>query len=379
MAIAVLAFIAGAAIAEKPEKNGGTGKFPKNPNSIINGTHYNLNLIAKQDHFQCPGQSYYLAIDGCPLEGCGDYTLGDLVKDCPEGYSCIDSEKPIYGNVIFMPREQCSGVPEDCDPITVLIESGRKGPKPKAGIDGLDANALQVIDWCTESFPDNAPGDGPEYSADSAIVRLPAQLTEDGYVVVARITGKPGKEPGEPTFTITPDLVYVEDDEGNDLFLLMGLVASNGDTYQWENDEWTLVRTDTTAQGKGGRGNQGWEDITGLFKWSGRICYLDETDCVNECTNECWCCCDTDGDAIYDHCAPGSINDNLTPDDTTDDYCDCSALTPPAGCTYQTTELWCTEYVNHWVFDIADFVGYLWDIDTSGAYVVQVRFYPLGQ
>jgi hypothetical protein len=36
-----------------------------------------------------------------------------------------------------------------------------------------------------------------------------------------------------------------------------------------------------------------------------------------------------------------------------------------------------TEYTDEWVFNIADFVGYLWDLDTTGAYTVQVRFYPI--
>jgi hypothetical protein len=42
--------------------------------------------------------------------------------------------------------------------------------------------------------------------------------------------------------------------------------------------------------------------------------------------------------------------------------------------------LWCRHYQFEWVFNIADFVGYLWECDnTTGAYHVQVRFYPLSQ
>jgi hypothetical protein len=29
------------------------------------------------------------------------------------------------------------------------------------------------------------------------------------------------------------------------------------------------------------------------------------------------------------------------------------------------------------VFNIGDFVGYFWTLNATGAYVVQVRFYPL--
>lgn len=375
--VAMLALMVGPATAGKPSQD---GVF--NGNGYPSGEHFNLNLIAKPDHFQCPDQSYYLLeIATCPGV-CGDYPVGTPVEDCPDGYTCVPTDPPVpmYGNVVFIPREQgqwcdCG---DECDAITILMESGRKGPKPKAGIGGLDPNVLQVIDWCTEYFPDNAPGDEGSLECDSANVRLPKHLTEDGYLVYARLTGKPGEEPGEPTFTIRPDLVYVEDFEGRDLLLLMGLVASNGALYTWQANEWTLVRTDGDAKGKGGKGVQKAQDITALFRWSGRICYFDETDCVNSCTHECWCCCDTDSDGADDHCAEGSFNDNDTPLNPDDDYCDCSELTPPADCTYAANDLFCTEYVNHWIFDIADFVGYLWDIDTTGAYVVKVRFYPLG-
>ena len=41
------------------------------------------------------------------------------------------------------------------------------------------------------------------------------------------------------------------------------------------------------------------------------------------------------------------------------------------------TPLWCYNYsAETWVFDIADFVDVLWKSKTSGAYVVQLRFYP---
>ncbi len=347
--VAMLALMVGSAMTKgKPSQD---GVF--NGNGYPSGEHFNLNLIGKWDHFQCPDQKYL-----CP-DGVTVVTDCPALCDPPTG-TCT----PIYGKVIFIPREQ------DGDDITILMESGRKGPKGKQG-----ATTLEVIDWCTESFPDD--GSTPPPPGDQAVLRLPKHLTEDGYLVYARLTGKPGEEPGQPTLTISPDLVYVEDFEGRDLLLLMGLVASNGALYTWQANEWTLVRTDGDAKGKGGKGVQKAQDITPLFRWSGRICYFDETDCVNSCTHECWCCCDTDEDGADDHCAEGSFNNNETPDPD-DDYCDCSELTPPEDCDYVANDLFCTEYVNHWIFDIADFVGYLWDIDTTGAYVVKVRFYPLG-
>ena len=83
-------------------------------NGFPSGEHYNLNIIAKKDNFTCPEPEY----DPCNVQ--------------------------IFGNVIFIPRVQ------DDDRITILMESGKKGPKnpkgPKAETD------LQVIDWCSETF-----------------------------------------------------------------------------------------------------------------------------------------------------------------------------------------------------------------------------------
>jgi hypothetical protein len=52
-------------------------------------------------------------------------------------------------------------------------------------------------------------------------------------------------------------------------------------------------------------------------------------------------------------------------------------LADPNGYPYDGIIAECRTYENEWVFNIADFVGYLWDIDSTGAYVIQVRFYPL--
>jgi hypothetical protein len=37
----------------------------------------------------------------------------------------------------------------------------------------------------------------------------------------------------------------------------------------------------------------------------------------------------------------------------------------------------CQSYENEFVFNIADFVGYLWDIDTTGTYLARIRFYAI--
>jgi hypothetical protein len=37
----------------------------------------------------------------------------------------------------------------------------------------------------------------------------------------------------------------------------------------------------------------------------------------------------------------------------------------------------CRSYTNYWVFNIADFVEYLWQLDNNGLKLLQVRFYPV--
>ena len=46
------------------------------------------------------------------------------------------------------------------------------------------------------------------------------------------------------------------------------------------------------------------------------------------------------------------------------------------GFPYETVAAVCRDYEEDWVFNIADFVNVLWDIQ-SNAYNVQIRFYPL--
>ena len=303
-------------------------------NGFPSGPHYNLNIIGKRGNFTCPEPSF------------------------------DDQQQQVFGNVIFIPREQGG------DPITILMESGRKGPK------GAQATAeLQVTDWCTESFPDYGENQG-----DGAALRLPKN--DNGYAVYARLTGKPG-EGGEPTVSISPDLYYVEDEAGNDLILL-GLVDPSG-VFAWNGA--TLVRTDPASKGKG---VQKATDITPLFLWSGWVCYVQsdwDIYCLddqgnNTCSPLDLCCVDAetllpDGttvpgpDGIYERC--DLCADVGTAVDTT---CTCPEFDVD-GIPYIPVTAQCQTYEEEWVFNIADFVGYLWDLDTTGSYVIQVRFYPL--
>jgi len=171
---------------------------------------------------------------------------------------------------------------------------------------------------------------------------------------------------------IVPDLLYVEDEAGNNLILL-GLVDRQG-TVTFSSTSMTLNRTSTDPTN--GKGAQTATNLTPLFEWTGDICYV-QTDydiyCQGACTPLDLCCVDKDGvDITYERC------DLLTDvgefiDETTQQ---CPVLDTD-GFPYIPVTAQCKSYNNEWVFNIADFVGYLWDIDTTGTYVIQVRFYPL--
>lgn len=222
---------------------------------------------------------------------------------------------PIYGNVIFIPE-----YPEY--EVQILMESGKKGPKSAPTI-----TELQVTDSCT-GFDQN----------DSATLRLPKN--DNGYAVYARALAKPSKDLDDPrTIEIfDPELVMVADENGNDL-LYLGLVTDNG--FQTTYAEFTRNPGKSKAV-----------DISGLFKWTGTVCYFEPLD---ELSDPDYCCVDSNLNGIYDEgeCAPYD------------------PLLPCEG-----TFVYCESYTNTWVFNIADFVDYLWNIDNNGVKLLQVRFYP---
>jgi len=302
-------------------------------NGFPSGEHHNLNLVAKPEHFTCPGAEY------------------------------DESGNQAFGKVIYFPRAQGDL------PITVLMESGTKGPKGAPL-----TSTLEVTDWCTESFPDYGQATG-----DGAVLRLP--YNEKGYAVYAALGGRPLKD-GEPTVSISPGLFYVEDESGNDLVLL-GLVDSSG-TATFSSDGMILYRTDPSGTSKG-RGSQKATNLTGLFEYSGEVCYVQSDPsayCYDElgnytCATRDLCCVDENADDIYEACDLLSNVGVLV-----DDGMGGTTLVCPSDPTIEPylpipVSAACQSYANEFVFNIADFVGYLWDIDTTGAYLVRVRFYPI--
>lgn len=263
-----------------------------NPNGYPSGPHYNLNIHGKKVQFTCPDQEY------------------------------DEFGNPIYGNSVF--------VPENGEGIQILMQSG-KGKKAAA------ISELQVTDPCSSAF------DG-----DAAVLQLPKN--EQGYRVYARALATPTDE---PDMQIIPELIAVEDENGNDLMYL-GLVTSNGFETPYE--------TFTRKKGKSKATN-----ITGLFEWSGDVCYLNPVgycEPIETCTEQLLCCVpgDFDGDGVID---PGY-------------YESCELKEADVDCPIDTELVtsYCREYTAMWVFNIGDFVTYLWDTDNNGLKLLQVRFYP---
>jgi len=224
----------------------------------------------------------------------------------------------IYGNVIF--------VPENGSNIKILMESGAKGPKNAQSI-----TELQVTDWCS-GFGTN----------DSATLRLPKN--ENGYRVYARALAKPTYD---PTMEITPELVYTQDELEADLIFLGTLGFNSFETSYGQN---TVFRT---------KGKSTAVNITPIFEWSGDVCYLylDSAPDPSGYLPKTICAADTNGDGVDDTFAPF-------------DGTSC-----PAGYDH-IIDAYCATYTNQWVFNIADFVGYLWDVNNNGLKLLQVRFYP---
>ena len=323
--VALAAFgFAGTAQAGKPVDNDG------NPlgNGFPSGPHFNLNILGKQLNFTCPE---------------------------------VDPED--LGHVIFVPREVPGG-----DKIQIIVESGKKGPK-----NNPDATDLEVVDPCTETFPDFLNG-----AEDPAVFRLPKNA--DGYAVYARITGKPTDD---PTFTFTDrTITLVEDENGNDLLLLGVIIGSQ--TFvaicDLPDEPCELIRTDTT---KSDKGVQKAKEITAIFEFSGLVCIEDiagelfDDFCALDpdppfCLPTDLCC--LDGILAGGECL--LLTDALFDDGGGNFACD-NADDFGSGVDWEPVDAQCKSFADEWIFNIEDFVNVLFEAENNGSYNVQLRFYPL--
>jgi len=244
-------------------------------------------------------------------------------QDCTAEPDPITGE---YGNNIFMPSNSGETLNQ------ILIVSG-KGKGSKKDL----ISAYGVRDTCTNKF------DG-----DAAEVILPPN--DKGYFVVARVLGKPTDD---PFLTLqNGELKFVEDENGNNL-LVLGLVTATG----WETPTKTLTRT---------KGKVTAVDMTGLFLWSGDVCYFDSAYyCTVEdpCILKQFCCEEYDLESYcvkYYEATSTETTDNLCADET------------------DLITLECQKYLDKWVFNIGDFVGAMWDMYADGNFkLVNIRFYPV--
>jgi hypothetical protein len=245
------------------------------------------------------------------------YTLNlhgkKLDFQCPEPETDEDGNV-VYGSSIF--------IPEDGQGIQIVMESGSAKGKKAASL-----TEFGVKDPCTADF------DG-----DEAVLQLPPN--DKGYRVYGRPLAKPTDE---PSLSVMPELLAAEDEFGNDLIFL-GLITDNG--FETASETFTRKKGKSKAL-----------DITGLFEWSGDVCYFSTSLCepVEECTQSTICCTDEDLDGVYESCEPQV--DGM-----------CLSGTP--------TDAFCKTFTAEWVFSIADFVRYLWDSENSGLKLLNVRLYP---
>jgi len=330
--------LSSSAFAGKPQIGGafvGNG-FPSGP-------HYNLNIKAKNPDFTCPPQEDVMKYF-CP-DVTNMQTYGTALE-CDD--ACTADCVEVFGNVINFPQGDGS------NNFTILMESGKEKAKGKPTTPDYP-DMLEVTDWCM-GFVNN----------DNAAFRLPAD--PDGYAVYARLTGDPKEDPAFDF--VNPTLSYVED--SNQDLLWLGYV-SNGVFNPAGEDIGTISKT------KGKKVNNA-TDITPLFMWSGDVCTFIDWGDGGVPTDQCCLDADThlDGDPSNDDPANVIVG---TPDGIFEECVDpVEGICEPG---YTAEVVYCINYGTAdpvWVFNIAEFVGMLFDIDPDGAYkasLLQIRFYPL--
>jgi hypothetical protein len=195
-----------------------------------------------------------------------------------------------------------------------------------SGRKATGVTTLQVTDPCVTAF-DSSP----------ATVQLPA--LPDGYWVYARALGK---LTDYPSMKIAPDLITVSSTD--DTLVYLGYVTANG----FVNAAGTTVYR--------AKGKHPAVPISDLFEWQGDVCYDSDLSATLDVayTQKNVCLLDTNGDGWEDIVG----------------Y-------PVAGVCAEgvLASLYCHNYDTAWVFNIADFVNYLWATDNHGTKLVQIRFY----
>jgi len=312
--IFALALLAGQLIAAETTLKRGPNYNKMNTQQLQNGLDVTIYKLMKNGFPS--GPHYNLNIIG----------KKDLFTCPPQEYDA--NGNPIYGNVIFVPEVTKDDTSLQ-DPVQIVFESGLKGPKSDPTI-----TELQVIDWCSGFL-----GTG------SATLLLPKN--DAGYDVYARALAKPTNS---PNVMIDPSLVWLQDEYGNDLYYLGSLGSTN--YFSWGTN--TFYRKKGKSPGL---------DITPLFEYTGEVCYLtaplDSTGYIVKPL----CGLDTNSDSIYEDIV---LQDFVKYPTTTG--CPDSYVLISTG--------YCRTYSATWVFNVADFVRYLWGLDNNGVKLLQIRFYP---
>lgn len=295
-------------------------------NGFPSGPHFNLIIHGKKLSFQCPDPDYFFLVE---TDNNGDGDEGTLVEECDAEDICSVTTTQHYGNSVFTPRDGRN--------VQIQFESGRKGPKSNP-----DSSTLEVTDWCTKPF-DN----------DAANIRIPKD--PDGYAVYARVTGKP-TEGSFSVFGRSLTLVETETDGELSDLLFLGVVTETGVFLGTELEPVTAT---------GGKGKNKGTEITSIFEFTGQVCYTSDLDpaCTDGgCFSQFYCCPQDE-----------SASCEVVPPDT-DPLTYCPALHDGS---WLPTEFFCHEYEDDWIFNIADFVNVLFDVKNDDTYNIQIRFYPL--
>lgn len=310
-----------------------------------------------------------------------------------------DGETPYTGKSVFI-AEYTS----DYDPAKISYISDKRTN---------GQYELQVTDPI--AMP-NPYGDG-----DGAEVKIPWHVMTDegqevnvsGYYVFARILGKPnnGKpkngDPSPSSMILYPNIVMGAENDSNSTMPL-GLITKRH-TYVAAPEGFVRFDSEVTK----GKGKSKAKDITHLFTWSGWVCWGEDPDLdgdndvdaddllLADLTNvpdidgdtvisvEEWILYhpDTNGDdavnesdvtyaltlldvLLDDPALTNWINTNLDTDTN-------GTVTVEEWLQYQATLGHAQEFINEWIFNIADYVATEQQIDNDGTKLLQIRFYPI--